>query len=310
MITVILEGTPSPSFDKKPKTEPLRPPVPATLPVGHQEVMGRDKTLSHGQVQSTLDIANQIVESMNVIVKRYYLDREEGLKVKRRTQHAASTISVSAREYAAIRDAGMSKPLKHAAIALKYNLDLQEGIFGASSTGSDESDESSIVDGAILSIIETTKLRVVIISYMPRSPHYAWCSGLRRQRCWVHLTLRAKWAPFWRHYCEANELPYLPKYADPFNWAGPESGEKVKGSTGCRDEDDYEEQEGKLGKCGQLGVVRDEDDYEERVEGQIVRDEDDYGEQEDEAEENDSDTMEEDIIRTCLVDKERQTQTI
>ncbi|EWG44471.1 hypothetical protein FVEG_15665 [Fusarium verticillioides 7600] len=55
---------------------------------------------------------------------------------------------------------------------------------------------------------------------------------------------------------------------------------------------------------------RDEDDYEEQVEGQTVRDEDDYGEQEDEAEENDSDTMEEDIIRTCLVDKERQTQTI
>ncbi|KAF5571899.1 hypothetical protein FPHYL_42 [Fusarium phyllophilum] len=79
--------------------------------------MGRDKTLSHGQVQSTLDIANQIVESMNVIVKRYYLDREEGLRVKRQ------------REYVAIRDAGISKPLKHAAIALKYHLDLQEKWF-------------------------------------------------------------------------------------------------------------------------------------------------------------------------------------
>lgn len=56
--------------------------------------------------------------------------------------------------------------------------------------------------------------------------------------------------------------------------------------------------------------MRDDDDYEEQVEGQTVRDEDYYGEQEDEAEENDSDTMEEDIIRTCLVDKERQTQTI
>ncbi|PNP82357.1 hypothetical protein FNYG_04546 [Fusarium nygamai] len=37
----------------------------------------------------------------------------------------------------------MSKPLKHTAIALKYNLDLQEGIFGASSTGSDGDDEAS-----------------------------------------------------------------------------------------------------------------------------------------------------------------------
>ncbi|RKL49507.1 hypothetical protein BFJ72_g966 [Fusarium proliferatum] len=26
--------------------------------------------------------------------------------------------------------------------------------------------------------------------------------------------LKTNWAPFWRHYCEANELPYLPKYAE------------------------------------------------------------------------------------------------
>ncbi|KAF5719721.1 hypothetical protein FMUND_4497 [Fusarium mundagurra] len=79
--------------------------------------MGRNKTLSNRQVRSTLDIANQIVESMNVIIKRYYLDREEGLKVKRQ------------REYAAIQNSGMSKPFKHAAIALKYHLDLQEKWF-------------------------------------------------------------------------------------------------------------------------------------------------------------------------------------
>ncbi|KAG4260684.1 hypothetical protein FPRO04_04308 [Fusarium proliferatum] len=36
------------------------------------------------------------------------------------------------REYAAIKDAGMPKPFKHAAIALKYSLDLQEDLFGAS----------------------------------------------------------------------------------------------------------------------------------------------------------------------------------
>ncbi|KAI1015202.1 hypothetical protein LB503_003972 [Fusarium chuoi] len=26
--------------------------------------------------------------------------------------------------------------------------------------------------------------------------------------------LKPNWAPFWRHYCEANEIPYLPKYAE------------------------------------------------------------------------------------------------
>ncbi|KAF5576646.1 hypothetical protein FPCIR_12508, partial [Fusarium pseudocircinatum] len=93
MRTAILEGTPSTSFNKKSKTEPLRPPVPATLPVGHQ--------------------------------------KPGGLRIKKQ------------REYAAIRDAGMSRPSKHAAIALKYNLDLQEGIFGASSTGRDGDDEAS-----------------------------------------------------------------------------------------------------------------------------------------------------------------------
>ncbi|KAF5687315.1 hypothetical protein FDENT_5337 [Fusarium denticulatum] len=79
--------------------------------------MGRNKTLSNRQVRTTLEIANQIVESMNVIVKRYYLERKEGLKVKKQ------------REYAAIQDAGMSKPFKHTAIALKYHLDLQEKWF-------------------------------------------------------------------------------------------------------------------------------------------------------------------------------------
>ncbi|CVK99682.1 hypothetical protein FPRO06_08143 [Fusarium proliferatum] len=79
--------------------------------------MGRDKTLSQGQVQSTIDIATNIVESMNHIVKRYYNEREEGLSVMKQ------------REYAAIKDAGMSKPFKHAAIALKYHLDLQEKWF-------------------------------------------------------------------------------------------------------------------------------------------------------------------------------------
>ncbi|KAI1037916.1 hypothetical protein LB505_001547 [Fusarium chuoi] len=79
--------------------------------------MGRDKTLSLGQVQSTIDIATYIVESMNHIVKRYYNEREEGLSVMKQ------------REYAAIKDAGMSKPFKHAAIALKYHLDLQEKWF-------------------------------------------------------------------------------------------------------------------------------------------------------------------------------------
>ncbi|KAF4494504.1 hypothetical protein FAGAP_9365, partial [Fusarium agapanthi] len=158
------------------------------------------------------------------------------------------------REHAAIRDAGISKLFKHAAITIKYNMDLREGIFGASSTGSD--------------------------------------------------------APFWAHYCEANELPYLPKYAEygrvanvrrninkkfgfasSWNperlrvvalWKGLGSGEKVEGLTGCRDEDDYEEQEER--EAGQIGdsekIVRDEDDYEEREEGQIVRDEGDYEEQE------------------------------
>ncbi|KAF5648324.1 hypothetical protein F52700_1016 [Fusarium sp. NRRL 52700] len=79
--------------------------------------MGRDKTLSHGQVRSTILIATYIVDSMNVIVKRYYFEREEGLRVKRQ------------REYAAIKDVGMSKAFKHAAIALRYKLDLREKWF-------------------------------------------------------------------------------------------------------------------------------------------------------------------------------------
>ncbi|PNP75219.1 hypothetical protein FNYG_11362 [Fusarium nygamai] len=79
--------------------------------------MGRNKTLSNRQVRTTLEIANQIVDSMNIVVKRYYFERQEGLKVKKQ------------REYAAIKDAGMSKPFKHAAIALKYHLDLQEKWF-------------------------------------------------------------------------------------------------------------------------------------------------------------------------------------
>ncbi|KAG7419398.1 hypothetical protein Forpe1208_v003188 [Fusarium oxysporum f. sp. rapae] len=37
-----------------------------------------------------------------------------------------------------------------------------------------DSDESSVIDCAVLGIIETTKLRGVIISYMPRSPDRAW----------------------------------------------------------------------------------------------------------------------------------------
>ncbi|KAF5576909.1 hypothetical protein FPANT_10690 [Fusarium pseudoanthophilum] len=117
MRTAILEGTPSTSFNQKSKTEPLRPPVPATLPVGHQEMMGRNKTLSNRQVRTTLEVANQIVESMNIIVKRYYFEREEGLKIKKQREHAA------------IKDVGMSKALKHAEIALKYHLDLQEWWF-------------------------------------------------------------------------------------------------------------------------------------------------------------------------------------
>ncbi|RBR11385.1 hypothetical protein FVER53590_02370 [Fusarium verticillioides] len=79
--------------------------------------MGRDKTLSNRQVRTTLEIANQIVDSMNTIVKRYDFEREEGLKIKKQ------------REYAAIKDAGMSKLFKHAEIALKYHLDLQERWF-------------------------------------------------------------------------------------------------------------------------------------------------------------------------------------
>lgn len=69
MRTAILEGTPSTWFNNKSKTEPLRPPVPATLPVGHQEVMGRNETLSNRQVRTTLEIANQILESMHTTVR-------------------------------------------------------------------------------------------------------------------------------------------------------------------------------------------------------------------------------------------------
>ncbi|KAF5988054.1 hypothetical protein FBULB1_1695 [Fusarium bulbicola] len=79
--------------------------------------MGREKTLSHSQVQSTLLVANLIVESMSVIVKRYYLDREEGLKVREQREHAA------------VRDTGMAKFYKHVAITLKYNMDLREKWF-------------------------------------------------------------------------------------------------------------------------------------------------------------------------------------
>ncbi|KAF5553561.1 hypothetical protein FNAPI_6722 [Fusarium napiforme] len=79
--------------------------------------MGRNKTLSNRQVRTTLEIANQIVESMNTIVKRYYFERKEGLKIKKQ------------REYAAIKDTGLSKALKQAEIALKYHLDLQEKLF-------------------------------------------------------------------------------------------------------------------------------------------------------------------------------------
>ncbi|KAF5576665.1 hypothetical protein FPCIR_12490 [Fusarium pseudocircinatum] len=79
--------------------------------------MGRNKTLSNRQVRTTLEIANQIVESMNLIVKRYYLERREGLRVKKQREHAA------------VQDEGMSKPFKHAAIALEYHLDLQEKWF-------------------------------------------------------------------------------------------------------------------------------------------------------------------------------------
>ncbi|KAF5668234.1 hypothetical protein FCIRC_9699 [Fusarium circinatum] len=79
--------------------------------------MGREKTLSHSQVRSTLLVANYIVESMNVIVKRYYLDREEGLRVREQREHAA------------VRDTGMAKLYKHIAITLKYNMDLREKWF-------------------------------------------------------------------------------------------------------------------------------------------------------------------------------------
>ncbi|KAF4500549.1 hypothetical protein FAGAP_3243 [Fusarium agapanthi] len=79
--------------------------------------MGRDKTLSHSQVQSTLLVANYIVESMSVIVKRYYIDREEGLRVRKQREHAA------------IRDAGMAKLFKHVTITIKYNMDLREKWF-------------------------------------------------------------------------------------------------------------------------------------------------------------------------------------
>ncbi|KAF4414633.1 hypothetical protein FACUT_14110 [Fusarium acutatum] len=184
MKTVILEGTPSTSFNKNSKTEPLRPPVPETLPVGHQEVMGRDKTLSHGQ--------------------RYDLDREEGLRVKKQ------------REYAAIEDAGMSKPFKHAAIALKYNLDLREGIFGVSSTGSDGDDEalSEGVSFGPESQMNPASLRARSWVSSKQLSSFGWCSGLRRQQCWIHPTLRTKWTSFWKHYCEANDFPYLPKYAE------------------------------------------------------------------------------------------------
>ncbi|KAF5569089.1 hypothetical protein FPANT_13980, partial [Fusarium pseudoanthophilum] len=282
-------------FNQKSKTEPLRPPVPATLPVGHQEMMGRNKTLSNRQVRTTLEIANQIVESMNTIVKRYYRERQEGLKIKRRTQHAASTIPPGGlcikkeREYAAIRYAGMSKPFKHAAIALKYNLDLQEEIFGASSIGSDRNDEASS-DGVSFR---------PEIQMNPASLGFGWCSGLRRQRCWVHLTLRAKWATFWMHYCEANEIPYLPKYAEYGRVANVRRNINMMATRPTQHQQEVR-------NC----VVFIAFANLEQVEGQIVRDEGDYEEQEDEAEENDSDTMEEDIIRTCLVDKERQTQTI
>jgi hypothetical protein len=80
-------------------------------------VMGRDKILNHGHVRSTISTATNLVDSMQIIVKRYYFDREEGLRIKQQ------------REYAAIEDAGMSKPFKHAAIAIRYNMDLREKWF-------------------------------------------------------------------------------------------------------------------------------------------------------------------------------------
>ncbi|KAF5635599.1 uncharacterized protein FTJAE_6220 [Fusarium tjaetaba] len=79
--------------------------------------MGRNKTLSNRQVRTTLEIAKQIVEAMNTIIKRYYKERQEGLNVKKQ------------REYAAIKETGMAKALKQAEIAFKYHLDLQEKCF-------------------------------------------------------------------------------------------------------------------------------------------------------------------------------------
>ncbi|KAF5988620.1 hypothetical protein FCOIX_378 [Fusarium coicis] len=76
--------------------------------------MGRNKTLSNRQVRTTLEIASQIVDSMNIIIKRYYFEREEGLKIKKQREHAAIT------------DVGMSRLFKHAEIALRYHLDFQE----------------------------------------------------------------------------------------------------------------------------------------------------------------------------------------
>jgi hypothetical protein len=53
----------------------------------------KDRALSW---RRPLKIANQILESTHTIVRRYYFERKEGLTVKSRTQHAASTIPVSA----------------------------------------------------------------------------------------------------------------------------------------------------------------------------------------------------------------------
>ncbi|KAF5679257.1 hypothetical protein FDENT_8770 [Fusarium denticulatum] len=49
---------------------------------------------------------------------------------------------------------------------------------------------------------------------MLQSPSSTTWTSKRAYSVPPQLAVMAKCAPFWRHYCEANELPYLPKYAE------------------------------------------------------------------------------------------------
>ncbi|KAF9771694.1 hypothetical protein IL306_010666 [Fusarium sp. DS 682] len=79
--------------------------------------MGDQKILYHSIVSDSISTAEKLSASLQFILKRYYFNREEGLRVSQQ------------REYAAVEDAGMSRPFKKAAITIRYRMEVRSKCF-------------------------------------------------------------------------------------------------------------------------------------------------------------------------------------